>query len=355
MTHSPTPSPSRAPQPQFYDIISAAFARAAPPVCANAPIAFVEYLPSAWETEWAAGINESAWAADPCGKLREPHHQKLMQRWLDISIPLNNPAWPSAPALEADPGHDVLSRMAYTDARSGERIEYAIEPLAGILRDPRSVCLDIPHGLTPDNSNVQSREFLVIDPRAARDTVAQLAAAPRKRRAILFDLGTSGWDSGSWPGLRLLYEHYAAAGIVFTDIYAWEAKPVDPATFYGSMPHDVAGAMHFFNVPVDDSVESASNPLLILRAIAQHDDFVVIKLDIDAFQGSGASLEERLALGILDSPALACLVDEMYFEHHVQNEAMRVMHWGNAPHSIYASLRMFQAFRRMGIRMHSWP
>ncbi len=60
-------------------------------------------------------------------------------------------------------------------------------------------------------------------------------------------------------------------------------------------------------------------------------------------------------LDILTDPSLPCLIDDLFFEHHVRNEAMR-LHWGGATqHSIYKSLRLFQALRRVGVFAHSWP
>ena len=56
------------------------------------------------------------------------------------------------------------------------------------------------------------------------------------------------------------------------------------------------------------------------------------------------------------SGALACLIDELFFEHHVANAAMMAAHWGpSVTGSIHESLRLFQALRRRGVRMHSWP
>lgn len=113
------------------------------PVCPGAQLSFEAYHPSAFETLWAEHSNETAWAADPCRKLREPHQNAAMQAWLNLSIPLY---WPNSgirptgheaqAVQEAVTSGAVLSHAVFRDVETGERVITALEPLAGICETP---------------------------------------------------------------------------------------------------------------------------------------------------------------------------------------------------------------------------
>ena len=353
----PKPSPSPSALPGYHASIEVAESRPRGPPCGS-PLTFVRYEPSPFEVEWETRTAGSgAWGKDPCAALREPAQREKAQKWLDIATPYDKPAtFPTAAATLADPSGAILSRMHYVDAVTNESVVLAIEPLAGILRDPRSICLDAPHGLVPDNSNVQSKEFLVLDPAGLSRAAAFAAADRRSHRVILFDLGATRWTDANWPGLRWLHDVYRAAGLRFTDILAWEPNAAHSNGFWNEMPPEVVAVTRFYNVGADSAAGSRHNPLVLLRELAQPGDYVVFKLDIDQFSPTGTSLEEQIVLGILNDPAIACLVDELFFEHHVANPAMMTLHWGSGvQYSLHESLRLFQALRRVGVLAHSWP
>jgi hypothetical protein len=57
----------------------------------------------------------------------------------------------------------------------------------------------------------------------------------------------------------------------------------------------------------------------------------------------------------IGSPDILALVDEFFWEHHVDFEPMnRAWHLAGYCRNMNDSLNMFSALRRAGIRAHSW-
>jgi len=63
------------------------------------------------------------------------------------------------------------------------------------------------------------------------------------------------------------------------------------------------------------------HPLRVLHKIARHEDFVMLKLDIDQPK------EIVVVLALLESPNALAVVDEFFFEHHTTTPLMRSS-WG---------------------------
>jgi len=79
------------------------------------------------------------------------------------------------------------------------------------------------------------------------------------------------------------------------------------------------------------------------------DDFCAFKLDIDT-----PWVEVPLVRQLLKSPAIAQVLDEFFFEHHVHG-LMQEQGWGENVNGTFAdSYEMFAHLRRMGVRAHSW-
>jgi hypothetical protein len=317
---------------------AAALARAPPPGAAT-------YTPSRIEAQWAAHGRE--WSGELCARIAAERSD--WQRWFDAAANGGKgapEAW-STLAVAAGPG-----------AR--------LEPLAGFLRDPRSYC---PGLLTPalTRHTDDAKAHLFLDPAFYARLAASLRRAPVDAapppRALLFDLGSTRWDSSPDPetgpyGARWLVDAYAGLGIEFDSVYAWEARAVDARDYFGSMPLALAGRWHFYNFPVagprhGEAAQGAQlgpeDPLELLRAAARPSDFVVLKVDIDTER-----LEESIVVQLLLDEQLGALVDDLYFEHHVQNNV--VLGWGGGwARDLKDSIDLFQALRRRGIRAHSWP
>eukprot|EP00953_Heterococcus_sp_UTEX-ZZ885_P012117 6966-Heterococcus_DN1.PRE.2 len=67
-----------------------------------------------------------------------------------------------------------------------------------------------------------------------------------------------------------------------------------------------------FNIPATADPESEANPWNILRKVATLQEYVVVKLDID-----NTPIEEQFIAQLRASSDLSSLIDEFYFEHHV--------------------------------------
>lgn len=143
----------------------------------------------------------------------------------------------------------------------------------------------------------------------------------------------------------------------------------------------------YFNVPVSADVNNTSSPFNILQKIAQPGDFVVLKLvsrcmarllrwwvkegllvgdpgwqcvlntctvsvqDIDNYD-----IENKLMAALRDNPDIAKLVDEFFYEHHVQFPEM-LSFWGSSADpnaTLWDSYQMFYGLRQKGIRAHSY-
>lgn len=175
--------------------------------------------------------------------------------------------------------------------------------------------------------------------------------AAGRGRAILFDLGATTFLD-HMPGMRWLVENYGEHGIRFEHIYAWEVRTTLGTTFFEGMPASIVGAVHFYNFPV--AVEGAmwdwQHPLKLLKQVARPEDFVVFKLDIDT-----SFIEVPLAKIIAQDATVASLIDEFYFEHHVDIIEMRSSWQKSIDGTLHDSIRLFQAIRQQGIRAHWWP
>ena len=83
----------------------------------------------------------------------------------------------------------------------------------------------------------------------------------------------------------------------------------------------------------------------------------MLKLDVDTPEIELVIIEQILA----DEPT-AALIDELYWEHVVQNTPMTHFGWGHdlrrippeKRQTLADSYRYFTALRQMGIRAHSW-
>lgn len=304
-------------------------------------VTFVKYAPSDFETLWERNANN--WLEQECSVLSKPTHINATQIWLDKSIPSSNPVTILSSHLLLNTSRDdIFSRMQY--CFNGSFFDVGIEPLAGILRDPRSICSPV-LDLLPLSNDVQSKDFLGLDAAHLR-----FVSALKPKRIFLFDIGCTRWNDKLMPGLRWLYDIFSVVGLTFTDIYGWEPSSARSEGFFDGLPIEVVSKMHFFNLAADTLLGSSNNPLEILALVAQPDDFVVFKLDIDT-----PDVELRIILEIIGSPRYSALIDELFFEHHVNIGAMRGW-WGNeVDGTLQDSIHLFQSLRQVGIKAHAWP
>ena len=67
-----------------------------------------------------------------------------------------------------------------------------------------------------------------------------------------------------------------------------------------------------YNIPASADEKSHDNPWNFIRKVAKPEDYVVVKLDIDH-----TPIEEKFIAQLRASSDLQNLIDEFYFEHHV--------------------------------------
>jgi hypothetical protein len=339
---------------------------------------FARYEPSTWERQWYDG--------ELSGERRDRECEVLATREeLDRSVRLIravNGIMLNGESIPTD-SIELFSRMVYTqrcgEKKTGRSRAQLIEPLVGILRDPLTICprpegvpLDVYTTFQKDESWVQSKRHFVLGPAAPwSDTPNNLhswriggfgpwvkgkSESLRTRQTLLFDIGASvyeGWHGNkSAVGALWLVDRANRQKVGFDWIVSFEYEKVDPDLVFASVPSELLPHYIYYNQGVEKAADGKWNPWRILKGMGTTaNDYVVVKLDIDN-PDIETSLMEQLAV----TPSIYGLVDEMFFEHHVNSRPMREF-W-DAQHSsvlMRDSYRSFTELRSKGVRMHSWP
>jgi len=112
-------------------------------------------------------------------------------------------------------------------------------------------------------------------------------------------------------------------------------------------------------VPISGGEVDDLSPLRFIKDIANEDDFVSYKLDVD-----NPAVEIPQAMALLKDPDVAKLVDEFFYELHFRCEILLTCGWGDTHiEEEYEGLKMdrshvlqfFTELRKVGIRAHIWP
>jgi hypothetical protein len=171
----------------------------------------------------------------------------------------------------------------------------------------------------------------------------------KESRTILIDMGASlaYHDHHLAPPIYLTHL-YRKFGFPFDHIYAYEVTPTEPAMVFEAVPDELRAAYHWINIGVDATPGKQNNPLTMLLQNFNEDDFVVIKLDIDT-----PDVELALAKQILETPDVAMLIDQFYFEHHVHMKEI-AHQWESMHGSVKDTLELFRKLRERGVAAHFW-
>mmetsp|Transcript_3103 Transcript_3103/g.5155 ORF Transcript_3103/g.5155 Transcript_3103/m.5155 type:complete len:218 (-) Transcript_3103:226-879(-) len=174
-------------------------------------------------------------------------------------------------------------------------------------------------------------------------------------RNFMFDAGTSTFDSSMVWFLCA----YVQRKIDFDQIYGFEYTLLEPVNFWEHVPRRIKPYYHFFNVPISGGEVDDLSPLRFIKDIANEEDFVSYKLDVD-----NPAVEIPQAMALLKNPEIAKLVDEFFYELHFKCEIMLTCGWGEVSIADeYDGLKMdrshvlqfFSELRKLGIRAHIWP
>ena len=304
----------------------------------------VEYVPSRWEQEWVDGADAIAAQESQCKVMRDAGD--LSAQWL-AGVAACQQDGGCAPDQVPLTVFSRLVRSCSPAAGAAEEaemaaapvvvVEDAIEPLVGHMRHPHAIPGCEPHGVI--RANVEDRTYIML--------LGDKPAAVRARypgRAILVDAGTNKYRTS----LGWLVPSYAAAGVHFDAIYAWEATKHN-ASYWDAVPADVQPRLHFYNAPVTPEPGSAMNPVDWIRDMHRPGDFIVFKLDIDRDDIESAFIKQ-----ILDWPAAGEVIAEMFFEKHYASADMK-RHFGTPATDYPGALRLMQSLRAHGVRAHFWP
>lgn len=345
---------------------------------------FESYEPSQWENEWRsleeAGEHRTV-VFDECDILARPDEVKRSIQLITAvtGLVLQSKLMPPETIR-------LFSRMIYALRcgpelkDSGRRRAQLIEPLVGILRDPLTICPWPPeveakvfNSFDLGESPLQSKRHLLIGPAAPwTDTpdnphswrvggfapwTADNANSGKSRAGqnILMDIGASLY--GQWFGdpasVSTLWfvDRFKRHNLSFDWIVSFEIEKHRPDDIYKDVPADILPHYIYFNKGVEKTPGGKWNPWRILQGMSvAPDDYIAVKLDIDV-----PDIENALMDQLVKEPKIRLLVDEMFFEHHVNVRAMWG-YWGaDMTDTMPDTYRLFGDLRSKGMRMHSWP
>lgn len=374
---------------------------------------FDKYESSTYEEEWFEEVpnvqSPTSNASNICTAMLAEKHvtasRSIVQRVVNLTSIDPKIHWrkyDTASMTSLSPADEYMSRMHYRrvcydeqneefSPASGHGIQL-IEPLFGMLRDPfdfwcgeeklsmenypnidpgQSKNHIMPQGFAPytyttELDGVPSTEWRThgIPPwhsslRPVYDEqVGKTWAIPQN---IYLDLGSSyfgRWGdqvqaaSGKW-----FYDRYHERGQRFNRFVAVEVEVLNDTQAYEQVPADLIGIYTLMNIGLTMG-EDKLNTLEMIKRIANPEDFLVFKLDIDS-----APIEEPIVQSLLaDDPengGASAFIDELMFEHHVNffpmNGAWAIAADSKKDGDLLTSYNVFRNLRRKGIRSHSWP
>lgn len=218
------------------------------------------------------------------------------------------------------------------------RLPQFIEPLAGILRDPRFAC----HPYDDDYHHLLSVDWLVFP--GSRGLLSP------GTKARFYDAGGSHFADA----LYFFLETYKGHGIIFDEVYVWEHLKQGTEEYWSRTPPEIRAfweaRVTFYNgIGVVAKENSPNNPVSRIYKDCKPEDFCVFKLDIDV-----ESIESPLTQQLLQmQDETKAKLDEFFFEHHVQGPM--APWWGSGWDGTFAdSYNLFSRLRNMGVRAHSW-
>ena len=222
-----------------------------------------------------------------------------------------------------------------TQTRSGW-----VEPLLPPMRHPSLCLVDEQKLLYKD---LVSIEYLI------HDWAHMCRQLKPHSRTVFIDMGAALRFHGKLPSPALqLLEQYRQMGFVFDHIYGYEMRQELPDLVFKALPPQYLAAFHWINCGVNQALDHIHNPWNLLLDHYNEDDFIVVKLDIDT-----PAVEKDLAHQLFNNPRLLKLVDQFYFEHHV-NQLELAGHWGPTTESVDDSFQFFSGLRQKGVAAHFW-
>jgi hypothetical protein len=319
---------------------------------------FVRYIPSPFEQYWVDNIQN--YLNNTCEAIVKPDLIKKFKIWYDITdnIPQENG---TCGRMRKAAENDMTGTFSFFEymyickdpkhSLHHQVTREAIEPLAGYVRESRPLCKKMfREGGMNMVTDLADRRFILFKSMLCnnRDVDTYPPSGPR---LIILDMGSTTYlHSNSGPSQKYLVDLYRSQGFKkLHRLIAYEVKPYDPTKYFNIVPDDVLPHYQFFNTKCSGVPGDKHNPLTIIKAIAEPDDYVVLKLDVDQ-----KDVELPIVQQIINDPSLHALIDEFMFEHHSTMPELKWA-WGTAIEgSLTDTYRYFRSMRERGIRAHSW-
>jgi hypothetical protein len=263
---------------------------------------------------------------------------------------------------------DIFSQFVYvTNCRgSVTTFSVAIEPLAGLTRHPWYVLRGGQYLVDKDYMFVNTTHAKVMTDKEVRFTFVSNVTSPdvqkileqshwerdkRGKRYIYIDFGASTYNSGAGgPSQSWFVDIFRSVGVTYDAIFAFEMSPTPADEVFRQLPADLIPKYHWYNVGVSASPTDPMFALRFLKEVAVPADYVLMKLDIDNTQ-----VEEGIIMALLEDDVAMSLLDELFWEHHVNIKEM-YSSWGTQLETRYLhdTYDLFTQLRMKGIRAHSW-
>mmetsp|Transcript_1897 Transcript_1897/g.4158 ORF Transcript_1897/g.4158 Transcript_1897/m.4158 type:complete len:442 (-) Transcript_1897:141-1466(-) len=304
---------------------------------------FRRYIPSVLEEQWWKVVDTHG--ADPCpaatGGFKEYfdlYFEAIAQSEAtpDAQLPYGGCKCDKGLKPQAlDPR--VFSRFEYINSCTKE-VEYSyIEPLAGILRHP-STCIDFGTKLRKD--------WLIVDQwELHKNDVFD-------QKFYYFDAGASVWTAGAGGASQAWFDSvYANKCANFDGYWMWEVTAHNTSLVMAQVPNFVKPKYRWFNIPAAIKKTDPDSPLRHIRESATREDYVMFKLDID-----NNPVEEGIVKELVADPELMSLIDEFFWEHHINMHPMKLA-WKDQISETATqrdSIQFFRTLREHGVRAHSW-
>ena len=201
------------------------------------------YRASALELTWKAwvdsGPDKSRGWDRSCSLVRNQSQQ--VAEWLSVASKRET-SRESAKELD-EPGSaldtTVLSRHDFVDCQGRLVRRVPLEPLVSFLRHPRAHCIN-------RYSHHYTKSYLL--PLWA----FEMPPRPPTARNFLFDCGASTFKAGTGGASQQWFvEAYAARGIEFDRILAWEALNMTAERIFRNVPARWMDVLSYYNLPVD--------------------------------------------------------------------------------------------------------
>lgn len=219
----------------------------------------------------------------------------------------------------------------------------AIQPLIGSLRHPFFPCRE-------SLGRLEDKSYMLLA-NAFDPPYRFLSKSSEKPKVFIFDLGASTYIEGlGGASQQWFVDTLKNQGFTVDEYYGWEVTQMADAKIFNSVPKILLPHYHYFNIPAPTDVNDLANPLNIIKTLCKPDDYVVLKVDID-----NSKVELEFVNQLLVDPVLHSLVDEFFFEHHVNFQPM-LKYWQTNKETMQLSdsYEIFGALRKHGIRAHGW-